>query len=322
VTGGSSGIGLALVERLAGQGLNVVVVAFPDATFDKNFSAVVAKFPHLQFRKVAVNLGLVPETFLPAIQKAIADIDVQIVFNNAGYSAFPARAPARARLKAKRSPWFIATVKTGFFLDVSLEQGLLNHNCNATSAVAITHLLGNQMLNKHLRGCICYTSSPAGFTPTPFTVLYGSTKAFLTEFAMSIAAELSPQGIDVCVVHPSPVASRFYDGAHSLGALNFFKGTATGPDRIACVVAPALRALTRACASVALLKSIGRTVVCDQVCFFCRCRTHARARAVQGYYPPVARLLGKVLDITLFADLTAAFAGSMPEFKQLLVKRP
>jgi len=237
VTGGSSGIGLALVERLAGQGLNVVVVAYPDETFDKNFNAVVAKFPHLQFRKVAVNLGLVPETFLPAIQKAVADIDVQIVFNNAGYSAFCFRRGLCPRLRARANPVgpCCATVKTGFFLDVSLEQGLLNHNCNATSAVAITHLLGNQMLNKHLRGCICYTSSPAGFTPTPFTVLYGSTKAFLTEFAMSIAAELSPQGIDVCVVHPSPVASRFYDGAHSLGALNFFKGTATGPDRIACV---------------------------------------------------------------------------------------
>ena len=77
---------------------------------------------------------------------------------------------------------------------------------------------------------------------------------------------------------------------------------------------------------MAVLKSIGRTVVCDQVCVFLSSSSAGALtlckRSCQGYYPPVARLLGKVLDITLFADLTATFAGSMSEFKQLLVKRP
>jgi len=81
---------------------------------------------------------------------------------------------------------------------------------------------------------------------------------------------------------------RFYEGTHALGALLFFKGTAIGPERI----------------SDALFSTVGRSVVRDQ-----------------GYYPPVARLIGKVIDINLFADLTATFAGSMPEFKQLAKKR-
>lgn len=35
--------------------------------------------------------------------------------------------------------------------------------------------------------------------------MYASTKAFLTTFAASLAAEIKTNGIDVVVVHPSPV---------------------------------------------------------------------------------------------------------------------
>jgi short-subunit dehydrogenase len=49
-----------------------------------------------------------------------------------------------------------------------------------------------------------FTSSPAGAMCSPFASIYGSTKAFLTEFAMSLAPEVKYNGIDVVVVHPSP----------------------------------------------------------------------------------------------------------------------
>merc|ERR1712113_81188 len=54
------------------------------------------------------------------------------------------------------------------------------------------------------------TSSVAGFIPTPFAVLYASTKAFVSQFAASVHIETRSLGIDVCAVHPSPVASNFY----------------------------------------------------------------------------------------------------------------
>ena len=88
------------------------------------------------------------------------------------------------------------------------------------------------------RGCVCFTSSPASFMPTPFSVVYGSTKAFLTEFGASLAPEVRRDGIDVMVFHPSPVATRFYDKAHKFGALEMFKATAVTPDKIAnCMLA-------------------------------------------------------------------------------------
>ncbi len=69
----------------------------------------------------------------------------------------------------------------------------------------------------------------------PFSSMYGATKAFLTEFAASIAPEVRADGVDVTVVHPSPTNSNFYarKDTHALDALAFFKSTATGPERIA-----------------------------------------------------------------------------------------
>jgi hypothetical protein len=49
VTGGSSGIGAAIVRKLAGQGINVVVAALPDAVLTAFMTSVRAEYPTLQF---------------------------------------------------------------------------------------------------------------------------------------------------------------------------------------------------------------------------------------------------------------------------------
>lgn len=247
------------MEKLAQQKCNVVIVAFPDTAFTKNLKMLKEKYPEIQFRDVKVNLGK-PGEYLLQVQEATKDIDVQIVFNNAGY------------------------IKTGFFCDVSLNDQLQNHTCNATASMELTHHFASLMLKKKLKGCIGFTSSPAGFTPCPFSALYGATKAYLTEFATSIAPELYPDGIDVCVVHPSPVRSRFYEGTHAIGALKFFEGTATGPESIAN----------------ALFSAMGRTVVRDQ-----------------GYYPFVTKVILKIIDFNFLADLITGSASMMPEFEKL-----
>ena len=46
-------------------------------------------------------------------------------------------------------------------------------------------------------------------------VLYAATKAFISSFGASLAAEVRELGIDVLVFHPSPVATRFYDKVRS-----------------------------------------------------------------------------------------------------------
>ena len=60
----------------------------------------------------------------------------------------------------------------------------------------------------------------------------GATKAFVSQFAASLAIEVRAMGIDVIAVHPSPVASNFFDKAHKLDALEMAQKSAVTPDSI------------------------------------------------------------------------------------------
>ena len=238
VTGGSSGIGFALCKKLAAQGINVVVLAVPDALLAKAAAELQAAFPGVQVRAVGADLGKDASTYLPAVAAATADIHVSLLFNNAGY------------------------IVTGFFAETPLDKWLANAQCNAMAAVAITHLFVGRMRAAGLKGAVAFTSSPANIIPSPFSTLYGATKAMVTHFASSLACELGPEGIDVAVMHPSPVATRFYAGTHALPTLKMFQSTATGPDAVAEV----------------LLRGIGRTVIIDQGCVRGRRRRRERRR--------------------------------------------
>jgi len=190
VTGGSSGIGRAITEKLAKQNINVVIVALDDTVLREFHEKIQKEFPNLQFRAVGVDLG--GADYLERIIENTNDIDICLLFNNAGF------------------------ITIGLFSDLSLERQLKNYNVNATSAIRITHHFLNLMISKKLKGVITFTSSPAGLMPCPFSAMYGATKAFLTEFGVSLAGEVKHDGIDVMVMHPSPVDTAFYnaDTAH------------------------------------------------------------------------------------------------------------
>mmetsp|Transcript_17579 Transcript_17579/g.24786 ORF Transcript_17579/g.24786 Transcript_17579/m.24786 type:complete len:332 (+) Transcript_17579:62-1057(+) len=186
VTGAGSGIGKAIAFKLASQGLNVVIVSLDD-DFLKNTLAELRKmYPSLQFRSVGTSFSPgVP--YLDKIIETTKDIEIKIVFNNAGF------------------------IVTGFLDQTPLGKLLANVECNATACVNVTHHFIGKMVKNKLKGCIVFTSSVAGFIPTPFAAMYASTKAFVSQFACSLHIEVQNLGIDVCAVHPSPVASNFYD---------------------------------------------------------------------------------------------------------------
>lgn len=257
VTGGSSGIGKSIAKRLARQGLNVVLVALDDELLEETYTDLSESYPDVTFRKIGVNLG--KPGYLPVIAEETADIDIQCVFLNAGY------------------------VVTGFFDSHGIEKHMANLECNTTSAVQITHLLLQRMISKKLKGCFVYTSSAAAAIPNPFSVLYASTKSFISSFGASLAAEVRSEGIDVLVIHPSPVATRFYDKAHKLGALEFFKKLAVTPDELPDIIFSSIGRL--------IWRDIGPTAI--------------------GF-----RLLMKVLDYNLFATIIALTARFTGDFKK------
>ncbi|CCW63157.1 unnamed protein product [Phytomonas sp. EM1] len=262
VTGGSSGIGKAISEKLAMQGINVVLVALGDAMLDKTFEELTKRFPSVKFRKVGVNLGEVNSaSYMKPIIAATEDIHVQLLFNNAGY------------------------ITTGLFADTDLERLRCNFECNAGSVIPITHHFLRKMISHRSRGLISFTSSASCYLPGPTATLYSPTKAFLTNFASTLAAENHDVGIDVVVIHPSPVNTNFYKNeGPALSSLQTAQKAAAMPMNIADHI----------------FASAGRLTVRDQ-----------------GLTCAVFRLLNKLIDFQLFVELTTRFAFLNGDHKRL-----
>lgn len=252
VTGGSSGIGRALARDLARQGLHIVVAAVPDAALAALPAEFARDFPGIQVRTVGVNLSSPHvEEYMEPLAAATRDIVVQLVYLNAGYMV------------------------TGFFTATPLPAWLANLNCNLTAPIAAAHHFTRRMKEAGVRGAVFFTSSPANVIPSPFSTLYGASKSALTHFATSLACEVAEDGIHVSVIHPSPVATAFYTGAHALPTLQMFKSTAVGPEGVADV----------------MIRATGRSVIVDQ-----------------GYYPIAFKLLLRIIDFTFLAELLALIA--------------
>ncbi len=117
--------------------------------------------------------------------------------------------------------------------------------------------------------------------PSPTAAMYAGTKAFVTHFGISLACELKSEGVDVCVAHPSPVQSRFYDNAGDGKEVNFFKSTAKGPEVLVGT----------------MFACVGRLVVCNQ-----------------GYFPKVMGVLHKIVDFSFLSEITANVAHTTGSF--------
>lgn len=207
VTGAGTGIGKSIAETMALQGLNVVLVSLPDKYLEETAQQLKNQFPKQQFRSVPAKFDHKTD-YMPGIIEATKDITIEIIFNNAGY------------------------IVTGFFDQTDLNAQLANMECNATACVKVTHHFLQKMLNSKIKGCIVFTSSVSGFIPNPFAVMYGATKAFVSQFAASLAVEVRAMGIDVVAVHPSPVASNFFNKVHKLDSLEMAQKTAVSPTSV------------------------------------------------------------------------------------------
>jgi len=261
VTGGSSGIGKAIVEKLAEQGINVVIASLDEPLLNDVTEEMSSKYPKVKFKKVGVDLGTAQsDDYMKPIIEATKDLKVNLIFNNAGF------------------------ICLGFFHKMPLGRCLKNHHCNATASIPITHHFINEIENNGQTGLIAFTSSSAGFLPNPLSALYASTKAFITMFASSLAAEVRSKGIDVVVVHPSPMDTNFFQGAEAVDALMFFKKHfAASPTIIADVI----------------WSSAGRFVVRDQ-----------------GIVTIIFHVLLKILDIGLFTEVVSMAAHTQDDYKR------
>ena len=183
VTGGSSGIGKAIAQRLASEGASLCLVAAPQD--DAQLDAVVAELEETGARVtgIAADVGD-PATADRAVRTTLEHFGrIDILANNAGIAYFEE---------------LLATPVE--HLDHTLHvnvRGMFLMGLAAARAMA-----GNAS-----GGAIACTASTASFAGEELQVTYNISKGAVAELTRSMAVDLAPYGVRVNAVAPGWVAT-------------------------------------------------------------------------------------------------------------------
>ena len=207
VTGATQGIGAAVAERMAREGMDMVLVARDGAQLEAAAKRLRADHG---VKVLAVPLDLSQRQASAQLAERLTDdhLAVEILVNNAGV-ALPGTVAATepARMRA--------------LIDL-----------NAAAVAELTSLLLPGMLARG-HGAIVNIASTAAYTPTPYNAAYGASKAFVLSFTRAVWEETKGTGVRVVAVSPgateTPMNSRPVRGKRQ-------------PEQVADTVMKALRA--------------------------------------------------------------------------------
>jgi NAD(P)-dependent dehydrogenase (short-subunit alcohol dehydrogenase family) len=199
VTGGSRGIGLAVVRLLAASGARVITGA------KRASSEIEALARDDRVTFVEVDLA---DPGGPGRLVAAAGDRVDILVNNVG--------SARAR--------------PGGFLSVTDDDWAVSLTLNLMAAVRATRAALPGMLAAG-SGVIVMTCSVNARLPDPAVIDYSAAKAGLAGFAKALSKEVGPRGIRVNTVSPGPVATDLWLGADGVAA-TVSRATGARPDDV------------------------------------------------------------------------------------------
>ena len=208
VTGASEGIGRALAEALAAEGLDLILVARRAAVLEGLATDLAAQHG-VAVRVHTMDLGQ-PGAVAALLSATQAD-EIGLLIAAAGFGSI------------------------GPFLerDPEAEAAMIDLNCRAV--VGLAHGLGARMAVRG-RGGMMLFGSLVGFQGAPNAATYAATKGFVQSFGEALAVELRGRGVHVLTLAPGPVMSGFAGRA----------GMQLGPaDRPEVVARDALAALGR-----------------------------------------------------------------------------
>jgi 3-oxoacyl-[acyl-carrier protein] reductase len=184
VTGGSRGIGEAIVRQLAKDGLHVVAVARNLDKLNEVVNAVKGEGGSAE----AVTVDVAEPKALGAAIEKIADTHgrIDVLVNNAGIT------------------------KDGLFLRMDDEDFDTVINTNLKSAFVATRTAARSIMRSK-SGRIVNISSVAGVVGNAGQANYAASKAGLIGMSKSIAKELSGKGVTVNVVAPGFITTDMTD---------------------------------------------------------------------------------------------------------------
>lgn len=177
VTGASSGIGRAFVDRLAADGVNLVL-ASRSAERLREIGRELATTRGIDHQVVAVDLS--ERAGAQTLIDATEDLDVGLLVSNAG-DGVPRD-----------------------FLDHELHEVQRQLILNATSHLELTHHFGRRLVQRG-KGGIVLTSASGGRHGVPHMANTAAAKGYVHHLGEGLHHELAPAGVDVTVLLPGNV---------------------------------------------------------------------------------------------------------------------
>jgi NAD(P)-dependent dehydrogenase (short-subunit alcohol dehydrogenase family) len=183
VTGSSSGIGLAIAERLASEGAQLVLTAAP--TDDEDLQRVLADFEERGWPAVGLAADVAqPETAERAVELALDRYGkIAVLINHAGFGYYEE------------------------FLDTPVEHLDRTLAVNVRGTFLMSLQAAEPMAHQG-RGAIINTASTASFVGEEFQATYNASKGAVAALTRSLAVDLAPLGIRVNAVAPGWVQTR------------------------------------------------------------------------------------------------------------------
>jgi 3-dehydrosphinganine reductase len=179
ITGGSSGIGLALAVKLAALGSHVFILARRPEMLDKAIEAIQSSrvSPNQRFGCITADVSD-PASVTPLLTQFSTNFGVPDILINSAGVAHP-----------------------GLFEDLSLDIFEWMMKVNYFGTVNVTKAFIPGMIARG-SGYIVNLSSMAGFLGVYGYTAYGASKFAVRGFSDALRAEMKPHGIGVSIVYP------------------------------------------------------------------------------------------------------------------------
>ncbi len=210
ITGGSSGIGLALSRRLAGRGWRLLWVSLSEDEIASARSGILTAHPGAVISGLALDLAA-PDAPAQVLEWAQGEGGCDLLINNAGFGVYGPSAG----------------------LALEAEQAMIAVNISALHA--LTRLFLPDMEARG-GGTIVNIASNSAFVPAPDLAVYAATKAFVKHYSEALTAELeeAKSPVRVMTVCPSAISDTpFLKRAGMEGVRTFTSFTATTAEEVA-----------------------------------------------------------------------------------------